>query len=422
MGVSTKFGLSIAAFCAIGVGAFLTPACGSSETAGPSADSGAPGTSSSSGSSSGTTSSSGSSSGSASEGGTPTSAYCGLAGQKCCAAPGQVPNPECDDGDETTCPATPAAGCTVAATCGSTSTCEPLADNGTATTKDFRMRRIILVAPPALANGTVQNLVVNSGVDMNEPQCGGPTTGTGDFNWILSVDTAGNTLTTGGAPPCDTPDSPTCDPFGTGYCFVKKNVNGIQVGPVQAAISKATDGTYYTTPGAIPTLNIPIYFGTPTTIILLPISNGAITGMKLSTDGNCIGSVNTKAAAADCSDDYTQCSKWLTDGSLSGYITLKAADGVQVSLLSETLCSLLTGDTKGTPVTSPTGSPIKTCAKDANGNPTAKGNYCSTTNSAGGCQDSDWIAATFAASAVKINDGTGVADCSGGGPADAAAE
>jgi hypothetical protein len=415
MGVSTKFGLSIAALSAIGTSAFLIPACSSSESAGPpGGDSGV------SGSSSGA--SSGSSSGTVGADGSATTAYCGAAKASCCAAPGQVPNPECDDGDETTC-STTASTCAVAASCGSTSTCEPLADNGTNTTKDFRMRRIILVAPSALANGTVQNLVVNTGVDMDEPQCGNPSTGTGDFNWLLSVDLAGNMLTTGGAPPCDTPDSPSCDPFTTGYCFVNKNVEGIQVGPVKAAISKAADGTYFTTPGAIPTLNIPIYFGTPTSIILLPISNGAITGMKISTDGNCIGSVNPNAAAADCSDDYTQCSKWLTDGSLSGYITLKAADTVQVSLLSETLCSLLTGDKGGTPVKSPTGSSIATCTKDANGNPTAKGNFCSTTNSAGGCDDSDWIAATFAASAVKINDGTGVADCSGtSGAADAAAE
>ncbi len=414
MGVSTKFGLSIAALSAIGVSAFLTPACSSSTSTDTGGDSGT-------GSSSG--SGTGSSSGSAGQDGSAGTAYCGAVKAKCCASPGQVPNPECDDGDETAC-ATTASTCSVAASCGSTSTCEPLADNGTNTTKDFRMRRIILVAPTALANGTVQNLVVNTGVDMAEPQCGNPTTGTGDFNWLLSVDTTAKMLTTGGAPPCDTTNSPSCDPFNTGYCFVNKNVNGIQVGPVTAAITKAADGTWFTTPGEIPTLNIPIYFGTPITIIVLPISNGAITGMKISADGNCIGSVNTKASGADCSDDYTQCSKWLTDGSLSGYITLKAADTVQVSLLNETLCSLLTGDKGGTPVKSATGSSIATCTKDANGNPTAKGNYCSTTNSAGGCNDSDWIAATFAASAVKINDGTGVADCTGGGAgiADAAAE
>ena len=115
---------------------------------------------------------------------------------------------------------------------------------------------------------------------MLEPQCGEE--GTGLFNWLLSFNTTANTVTTGGAPQCDTTGSPACDPFTTGYCFVNKNVNGIQVGPVTAPITKGSDGTYSTTAGSIPTLNIPIYFAEgsgPPTIILLPISNGALSGV-----------------------------------------------------------------------------------------------------------------------------------------------
>jgi hypothetical protein len=354
-------------------------------------------------------------------------AYCGSAGTACCAGPGQVPDPECDDGNESVCSTTPSACMVSEPQCGSTSTCEPLANNA-GPTKSFRMRWIILIAPPNLATSTVQNLVVNSGVDMYEPQCGNPTTGTGEFSWLVSVDRSNNTITTGGAPPCDIPNAPnitgtpSCDPFTTGYCFTNKVVGTTHIQPVTVPVTQASDGTYYTTLGAIPTLNIPIYFGggstvapssIPPSIIILPISNGAITGMKISSDGNCIGSVNTLASEGNCSDDYTACSKWLTAGSLTGYITLKAANGVQISLLNRTLCALLTSDAKGTPL--PNGE--QTCPTDANGNPTDTGDYCSTTNSPGGCGDSFWLAATFAASAVNINDGTGVPDCLGGGDA-----
>jgi hypothetical protein len=397
MSVTTRFALTLTTLGALGVGAQFIPACTPTETAGPQGVDSGP---------------------------VVTGSYCGDAGSQCCAAAGQIPNPECDDGTESACPTTPSACKVQEPECGSTSTCEPLANN-TGTTKDFRMRRIILAAPPALASTTVQNLVVNGGVDMNEPQCGNPPTGTGEFSWLISLDTTNNKLKTGGAPPCDIGNSPSvtgtpsCDPFTSGYCFVNKTVGTTLIQPVTVPVSQASDGTYFTNPADIPILNIPIYFGSgtaaapssiPPSIIILPISNGAVTGMKVSTDGNCVGSVNTLASAGDCTDTYVGCSKWLTAGSLTGYITLKAANSVQISLLNRTLCALLTSDESGTPL--PNGE--ATCAVDANGNPTAPGDYCSTTNSPGGCKDSFWLAATFAASAVTINSGTGVPDCLGG--------
>ena len=338
------------------------------------------------------------------------------AGKPCAAAAGQVPNAECDDGDESLCPTTPTACAISEPQCGSTSTCEPLANNTGSTTQSFRMRRLIVVAPPALASSAVQTLVVNGGVDMNEKQCG--ETQTGDFSWLLSFDTAKSTLTTGGAPPCDIANSPSCDPFTTGYCFVNKTVSGIAIAPVTTPITKGGDGTYST--ATIASLNIPIYFGSPPAIITLPINNASLSGVKISTDGNCIGSVNTKALQADCTDSYTGCSKWLTDGAVTGYVTLAQAEKVHVTLLNESLCVLLSSEAH--PVVA-AGTGFKSCILDASGNPTEKGNYCSSPAGPGGCQDSFWLAATFAASAVTINNGAGVADCSGGaGPADASTD
>jgi hypothetical protein len=290
--------------------------------------------------------------------------------------------------------------------------------------QNFRMRRLIIVAPKALANETVQNAVINLGVDLNEPQCG--ETQTGAFSWLLSFDRDAGTLTTGGAPPCDFSDTPSCDPYTTGYCFVNKAIpqpNGstIHVAPVTVPTKTASDGTLQT--ASIPELNIPIYF--QGSIITLPIMGGSVQGVSISKDGQCIGTINIDALAADCSDDYQSCSKWLTNGALTGYITLDAANQVQVlAPLYETLCSLLAGDPYGPTQTSQpingVTSPIKSCKVDANGHVTDKGNYCSKPADGGppgpgGCQDSYWLAATFAASAVNINDGAGTPDCLGGG-------
>jgi len=82
------------------------------------------------------------------------------------------------------------------------------------------------------------------------------------------------------------------------------------------------------------------------------------------------------------------------------------ADNVSVTDLNESLCALLTND-QGLP---PPGS-IKKCARDAANKIVAKGDYCSTSKKAGDCQDSYWLTATFAASAVNINDGSTTAVC-----------
>jgi hypothetical protein len=138
-------------------------------------------------------------------------------------------------------------------------------------------------------------------------------------------------------------------------------------------------------------------------------------GVTLSPDGNCIGSYNPIGAGAPtagsnpptCNDNNdSECVRWKTAGSLGGFITLKEAEGVNVKTLGKTLCVLLT---KGLSTT-PDG---KNCATNPDGSIVAKGDFCSTTDSPGGCQDSYWLAATFAASAAKISSGASVPQCNG---------
>ncbi|MEO6420078.1 MAG: hypothetical protein ABIP39_11750, partial [Polyangiaceae bacterium] len=108
----------------------------------------------------------------------------------------------------------------------------------------------------------------------------------------------------------------------------------------------------------------------------------------------------------NCSDDISICSRWNTNGAIGGYIALEEADTVPIALVNRTLCAILTGD----PDDGPDAGSTKKCARE-NGQIRTKGDYCSVTKKAGDCQDSMWLSATFAASAVKINDGKTTDTC-----------
>ena len=306
----------------------------------------------------------------------------------CTAAAGAFPAPNCDNSAQT-CPAMGL--CTTASCSESTAPgdCQPLANNAGKTTLDFRISSLTIGAPTALANATVQGGVVTPAISLSKtqaPNCG--ESGTGTFNWLLSVDKTKNTLTTGGGP-------------------VNSTFGGIAVAPVTGPIT-FTGSTFSSSPlGSV--LNIPIFYDKLTDPIILPIRGGALNNVTISSDSDCIGSFNPTALDSKCADDPTTCSKWHTGGALGGYITLQDADSVNISLLGESLCVLLTG----------TGA-TKTAAGKCPPNAFTMGDYCSTTAAPGGCNDSDWLAATFSASAVNINSGAGMAVCTGGGgPTDA---
>ncbi len=308
---------------------------------------------------------------------------------KCVSTPGTLPPSDCDNSDNM-CTGT---GCMIGATCGSPGTCLPLSDNAGKPQLDFRLRRLNIAAPATLAATFVQATVVTKGIDLKSKDCGEH--GDGAFNWLLRVDRTANKLTTGGAPI-------SADPFGAGYCFYNHiTPSGIAVAPIVQDI-KFTGDTFSSVAPS-PLLNVPIFLGT--SIIVLPLSDAKLDNVTISKDSNCIGAFNLAALDSDCSDDPSTCAKWKTAGSLGGYITIEAADLVPVDVLNESLCVLLTQATKD-----PTTTPPGRCPR-VDGKLTQKGDYCSTTKMAGGCQDSFWLAATFAASAVKINDGKTTDTC-----------
>jgi hypothetical protein len=314
---------------------------------------------------------------------------------KCEAPPGKLPEPNCDNSDNK-CTET---GCPIDPSCGEVTTCLPLSKNTGKTLLDFRIRRLSVAAPPTLAEAFVQNSVVTKNIDLKAKQCG--ELGNGAFNWLFQIDKTANKLRTGGAPP-------STDAFGLGYCFYDHTTNeGIVVAPAETSIK--FEGDTFSTAAPIAKLNVPIFLGgNVDNAIVLPLTDATVTKTTLSADGDCIGQFEPKALTSDCQDDPSSCAKWKTAGAIGGYITLEEADNVPVKDLNESLCVLLTKATKQ--------GPEGKCPRDGAGG-LPKGDFCSTTKTAGGCQDSYWLAATFAASAVKIHDGAGVPECkTGGGP------
>lgn len=326
----------------------------------------------------------------------------GPAGAEPCdgGGPGNLPPANCDNTPNACMPPGPDPSCTIAANCGDPKTCLPLADNSKSNTWDLRIRRLFATAPQKLT--TLQSIIIDKGINLpGTLNCG--EAGDGAFNWLLRIDKTNKTLQTGGAPPSS-------DPIGVGYCFYQNpNLGGLNVGPSMSKLTFASDTQFSSDP--IDKLFVPIFVGGDVNnVVILPISKAVVTNTTISKDGNCIGGFNlagvgqSLGANKGCADqDPSSCMRWHTDGVIAGYITLEDADKVNVDLLQETLCVLLTGSQKDM-------NPPHGCLRTG-GKINAMGDYCSTTGKAGDCADAFWLTATFAASAVKVNDGAGVVGC-----------
>jgi hypothetical protein len=284
----------------------------------------------------------------------------------------------------------PAAACMVA-----DKTCLGLTDNTGKTTFGLRMSELDVVSPMALATGGVA-MQVSGAVTQNDTTCN--LNGTGLFTWLLQFNTTAGTLETGGGWSAD----PT-----TGYSFI--NLTSPAIAPITVMAPIGEGGTFG--PTAPQDLTVPIFLAAPTAamiqanmpdltdIVLLPLSQASITMGTLSTSQNCIGSYNAAGLqpSNSCDPDSTH-PQFLDGGKLDGFITLANADNVNISLLMESLCVLLAG-----PTYSDMKTPIAHCTKDTTtGAYLYQGNWCSTTNSAGGCADSVSLSANFAASSVTI--------------------
>jgi hypothetical protein len=306
----------------------------------------------------------------------------GKPGAPCVAPPGSTPAAGCDDSDGVCA----GAGCAIdESKCGSSSTCLPMAANAGRATHDYRVRDLHVVAPEALAQAFVQQVIFTNSIDLDAPQCG--ENGTGGLNLLMRLDPAAGTVTVGSAPVSN-------DPFKKGYCFLTTPFGGAATRPQTACIEKGWSGKL---PAVVLGFSLN---GDPGNAMPIPLHELSLSGVTATDD--CIGSLNTRALDKSCGADPATCAKWRTGGSMAGYVLLEEADLIEIADLNESLCVLLTRSTKG---------PDGKCQRDAGGKIAFAGDYCSITKTAGACADSFWFAGTFAASAVTIHDGAGEPAC-----------
>lgn len=212
----------------------------------------------------------------------------------------------------------------------------------------------------------------------------------------MRVDRATGALTFGGAPPAE--------PVTEGYCFAHMTTPaGAVVTSGRAPIT--WNGTAFTTTAPMD-VRLPVFHTSdPRSAQVLSIHDARLSDVSLSTE-DCIGSLDRAALDSTCTATNGR-DKWRSGGALAGYMTLEEADEIVLADLSgESLCVVLLGSGARDAAT-------HRCTRDAAGKVPALGDYCSVSKAGGDCRDSVWFAATFAASAVRIHDGTGVLACSG---------
>jgi hypothetical protein len=271
------------------------------------------------------------------------------------------------------------------------SDCIALEDYSASKTPVLRMAQLAMTKPDALAGSGVVPKVVANAVTMNLPAC--YLEGGGTFSWLLQFDETTGKLKTGGAKPVDDPSA--------GYAFVDEMImqggKSFHVAPIELDAAVGSDGTFAATKGI--DLLVPIYLDAAATqIVLLPLKQALLKGV-LSADNNCIGKFNSDTLQQDnnCLSDSTH-PAFTKGASLDGYITLEDADTVELTTPPETLCVLLSGDADKYGDGS---SPVNKC-KRTGGVIDFKGDWCDSTNAAGGCGDSVKLGGEFAASAVKL--------------------
>jgi hypothetical protein len=293
---------------------------------------------------------------------------------------------------------TPGTGCPMVK-----SDCIGLVDNTSANPFALRFSHLTVNTPSVLKGPIVKGLL-DGGVTINLPQCMSNTkppnpffpagaTALGTFSWILQFDKTAGTLTTGGAKPVTDPTA--------GYCFVNETIQGFAIKPLMAMAPIGADGSFSVT---MPQdVAVPVYSDmAATSVILLPLRQVTIQG-KLSSDHNCIGTLNPMLDPTNnCLPDMNT-PQFVDGGSLQGFTSLDDADKVSVTQLGgKSLCLILAND----PGCSMYCDSTKTkCARDATGAILFQGDWCSTgTGSAATptCHDAVHLTANFAASSVPM--------------------
>ncbi|APR87632.1 hypothetical protein A7982_12981 [Minicystis rosea] len=288
----------------------------------------------------------------------------------------------------------PAAPCTPTnAVCGSeSSVCVATAHAHGAPAFDLRVSHVTLSAPKAFTKGVVQN-VFETATRLNRPLCN--LSGGGSFNWLLHFDTNAGTLTIGGAKGVPDPTA--------GYSLIDETVllgeGTFWVKPTTVSATLDPSCGLETSAGDV---LLPFFSGVgDNSFTLFPLRSLRFFDTTITPDHDCVGAYNASGLETfnNCAPDPVN-PDFLDGGHFQAFITLEDADAVLVSVLSETLCVLLSED----PTTFGTGSQPVKCKRGANNQIVLQGDWCSATNqpASPGCADAMRFEGTFAASGVKI--------------------
>ena len=282
------------------------------------------------------------------------------------------------------------AGCPPAACKVADKSCLGLVDNTGKTKFGLRMAELDVTKPAVLSMGSIEKTVA-SAVEESMASCA--LKGTATFSWLLEFDTVAGTLKTGGAKPVTDPTM--------GYAFDMETLMGQAVAPITVMTKPDAMGNFGNMTGQ--NLVVPIFLtADASSYVLLPIQQARITSGTLSANNNCIGTYNGSTLSPMNSCQPATGSTLFTDGGkLDGHITLAGADTVNISVLGESLCCLLTQDAT---TYCDGATPVSHCKKNAAGAYTFQGDWCDATNMAagGGCADSVQLQANFAANSVLI--------------------
>ncbi|MBI3201490.1 MAG: hypothetical protein HYZ29_08105 [Myxococcales bacterium] len=293
--------------------------------------------------------------------------------------------------------------CYVSGAQGAGNDCLAKADFSAAAVTQLRMTSHRVESPAAMAAPFVQDNIITAGSTLEEPSCN--LNGTGRFNFLVQVNTEKKELTLGGGV-----QQALVGPALGGTCWAAFTdpASGLEV--------KQHVTTYTEIGGELQaklvSFVMPIYLDDQAQLgsaMLVPIREMTFRA-RLSADKNCVGRY-----AAEKLDKALSCQPpggqfaWEAAGTYEGYIMVDDADKVMVVSVDQSLCVVLTGDPskwKGT------GKDCKTSKGFTDTGAMPKGDWCSMTNSAGGCQDAWRLVIDFAAQAIKIN---GVFDSSKNG-------
>jgi hypothetical protein len=279
------------------------------------------------------------------------------------------------------------------AACNVSSLCMASIDQSSAKVFGLRMAQLDVSLPAAFTTSPLAPMVESS-ILPDDTAC--DLLGTGTFSWLLQFNPTAGTLVTGGARPVADPTA--------GYSFDDETIaSGSTSFHVASVTLSAEETPECAFSSSAADLVMPVFLDAAgASVMLLPLHQVGFDSGRISADNGCIGQYNAMGLdmANNCQPDGA--TRSFVDGaSVSGFFVLEEADTVDVAMLGESLCVLLSGDAQSF---GDGGTPIERCKRDASGNILFKGDWCEATNGKAtpGCEDSLRFSAQFAAQGATI--------------------